>query len=156
MSDANTQMCLDAGLPDSCLQKPPFNVNSWSLKQNYIWARWWKRSSHKLSTKIYQWVHTSLFVISFIYEPNLSRHVSDITSKNWDAEFCSQVQVKSHDIILTPPVLFGWNMPHELCCSFVYWSLKCDCAHCVAWICVLCVLGEELTLKEKKLLLLHV
>lgn len=41
-------------------------------------------------------------------------------------------------------------MPHELCCSFVYWSLKCDCAHCVAWICVLCVLGEELTLKEKK------
>lgn len=30
-------------------------------------------------------------------------------------------------------------MPHELCCSFVYWSLKCDCAHCVAWMCALCL-----------------
>ena len=36
-----------------------------------------------------------------------------------------------------------------MCCSFVYWSLKCDCAHSVAWICVLCVLGEKLTLKER-------
>lgn len=67
-----------------------------------------------------------------------------------NAEFCSQVQVKSQAIILIPLLLFGLDMPHELCCSFVYWSLKCDCAHCVAWICVLCVLGEELTLKEKK------
>lgn len=137
-SDANTQMCLDAGLPDWCLQKPPFNINSWSLKQNYI-------QTPKLSTRVYQWVRTSLFFlkrkVSFINQPNLNRHwyVSDITSNNWDTEFCSQVQVKSHAIILIPLVLFGLDMPHELCCSFVHWSLKCDCAHCVAWMCALCL-----------------